>query len=62
MKTCVDFKNWYQDGGKFYNEETGELIADYSFMVDNDHDTDGATAARKQFITVYIAPYEQRSV
>ena len=41
---------WYQDGGQFYDEITGELIADYGNLVKHDYDMEGATTARKQFL------------
>lgn len=44
---------FYQDGGQFYDEETGELIADYGDLVTNDSDTKGASEARILFLEMY---------
>lgn len=45
----------YQDGGQFYDSETGELIVDYGFLVKGDYDTEGAAAARKAFLEKFPA-------
>jgi hypothetical protein len=40
----------YQDGGYFYSDITGALLADYSHLVSGDYDLSGAEAARAQFL------------
>lgn len=40
----------YQDGGQFYAEGTGDLLADYGKMVAHDYDTDGSGRARERFL------------
>lgn len=52
MKPC------YQDGAQFYDAQTGDLIADYGSLVSNDHDTNGAQAARSTFLSVFGDRYE----
>lgn len=44
---------FYQDGGMFYDEATGKLVADYSHMVSNDYDMAGATRALAAFLSAY---------
>lgn len=38
-----------QDGAQFYNEETGELVAEFPHLVAHDYDMEGATLARETF-------------
>ena len=41
----------YQDGREFYDLETGAVVARYPDLVKHDHDTDGAQAARRKFLS-----------
>jgi hypothetical protein len=40
----------YQDGGMFYCEAYGEVLADYSHCVHGDYDLVGAQIARRAFL------------
>lgn len=39
----------FQDGGQFYDDRDGSLIADYGYLVSHDYDMQGAGRARAKF-------------
>ena len=40
---------YFQDGGQFYDEQTGELVANYEALVQNDRDIRGGTNGTDSF-------------
>lgn len=42
-----------QDGGQFYDEATGAVVADYSGMIQGDSDMRGAKLARARFLVEF---------